>query len=845
VAYDERTNFQGLMTAIGETIAPPGALRVANNVVIRRVGAIENREGLAPKDTGYTKTGIQFRNAVPYDGATLYDSSDGWRNSAGTLLLYDHPDTSQHPLPAAPIKKRLDTFPASKSRGNLYLPNNENVVLVSDSADTAWKESGIFVSRVSLYFVDLAPTTGDPGPLLEGWRWAYRLVLKDTRPNGLIVRSRPTGAFYAFNIPGGLPSASVKFTIAVRVIAATESVEVYRGRQFPSTVQADDEMALVGEIFYDSFVPGAPVSLYEFTDNISDIDRGLALYTSPSQGGIESANDQPPAASVSETFKGCLFLGDIRGPARFIFSYQYDIRTGEATGVGERGASGNTTAGSPEITAVSPIAGIQVGSVLIASTSGFASTHVVSVVGTTVTMSGNASVTGGGLHRFSDAVQIDGNWSALTRYGSAIALSIANGGSDSGDAGLFGAYAISPARPGYAVTLVVEKWLKDEYAFTIRATHGDEMNPPIPLADAAAPSLSSQDIYPNGFVWSSTDEPEHFPPKNFALISERTSRILGVAATRDALFFFKEDGIYRLSGTREQWQIDPFDLTTFCILPSSLQRLDGRIYLLSNKGVVVVDDNGVQVISQAIADQVEKLVDDVRANFASLGYYKLSGVEGVAATVDTRNSEYILLTGSTTLDVGGKALRFSARSGSWTTLSSGAFVPDATGIAVDGGPLLLHEGGVYGSNYASVPSPPDTLRVSSDGGFPVECTVQPHGFVRMRPTGKVWTRLHAAFSKLLGPTDAWVTFTSAGIALPEPQQATEEQFAFYTDGGLARHSQGVRLNSVISQAHQRAWLLRAQINWVVALGSVSLESVGVESRDDIPSRSLTVSTSTT
>ena len=125
-------------------------------------------------------------------------------------------------------------------------------------------------------------------------------------------------------------------------------------------------------------------------------------------------------------------------------------------------------------------------------------------------------------------------------------------------AGIVGDYEVTPPLADYAATHVVETVARGAAAFTVRATHGAEFSPPLPVygASATTASTSKSDVLPNGLSWSSPDEPEHVPPKFSALVGARKKAILGMATTRDSLFLLKEDGVYRVTGTNGDFRVE-------------------------------------------------------------------------------------------------------------------------------------------------------------------------------------------------------------------------------------------------------------------------------------------------
>ena len=106
-----RGRFVGLVTATAETSAPEGALRLADNVVIRKEGVVEPRQGFVPRLLGYTpSTTRPFWAAHPYGTDTLFETDQGLVNTAGTTL--------------ALVRQRLDMRESVQARDNLYLPTS-------------------------------------------------------------------------------------------------------------------------------------------------------------------------------------------------------------------------------------------------------------------------------------------------------------------------------------------------------------------------------------------------------------------------------------------------------------------------------------------------------------------------------------------------------------------------------------------------------------------------------------------------------------------------------------------------------------------------------------------------
>jgi hypothetical protein len=726
LTYEVRGGFSGLLTNVAETRAPGTALRLAENVVIRQPGAVEPRQGFEDYAADYSLTGYDLTQGEVHGDDMVLETTGYWRAADGTarsIRLWPNE------TPIAVEKYRDDSFSVALARGNMYLPHGSGVAVANSADATRWYTAGL-----SMNYAVTAPSissthTGEPG-LPPGFQWSYRCVLKRTDSNGLIVRSVPTGAM---NVKNESATDYAVITLPMRFVfwdssdwdSLANEIEVYRTRAFPNALTVDDEMALVTTLTIEGDSIVVPAGVFEeYLDTVADEARGAALYTSPSREGFEGQNDPPPACACVEPYRGHLFFGDCAGPQRILVSHAMSDRTGLADGVGWRNVTGTATALSATIT-VSDATGLEKGMTRIVS-GGIITGHITNISGTTLTMNiVQASGLGAGIAMtFTDAIEVDGEWVPLTTNdGSGYEmidqtnfdtfLNYLHGGKYSG-------YRVTPPVVGLEHTHMIEQTARNGSAFTMRATHGKEMVPPLPLY-GDDPLMSKNDVYPNMLMWSKQEEPEHVAPANYALIGEKTKRILALAHTRDSLFILKEDGIWRLSGYAGQWSIDPFDVTTFCILPSSVKRLNNRVFALTNRGVVSISELGAEPLSFPVADQMRKIIDDVRENLAAFGHYQLSGVDGVAATVDDRNGEYLLMLGNASLDLNGAQLAvYNEISTSWTTFSfeaagTSGFAPQALSLAPGHAPLILHNGGMKVSSYATETTLGQTTRRMYDG----------------------------------------------------------------------------------------------------------------------------------
>lgn len=884
MGFEQKTGFVGLFTNVGEISAPASALKRAENVVIRRAGVIEPRPGTIAHTT-LSLTGTSIQRLIPYPVATLacYDASgtDKWWSVTGNAAVqYTNPLTASAGDPA---RFRSDLIPSASARGNLYVGCADGTL--------KWSGSGAFsTAGLSPLFQLVVLGTAGAGILPNGSQYAYRVVAKKTDANGVVVRSRPTGAVTVANSSGAAQIVTVY--LAASIAGLCDSYEVYRTRVFSTSTVIDEEYQLVKEIPFST-------GTISFVDSLADASRGATGYWCPSREGIQGANDRPPACGAMALFRGSVFFGNVSNPKRLTSSYTYagSSATGSATGIGIRTITGNITSGSNQITSASSTTGLQKGQVIGSDFP--AGSYITNISGTTITMSGNATGTAAGTNlAFTDAVQINGTWTAITELQQSPTPYTSS---------VFWYYSTPPVPPN-GRTLVLETFLRTNgAALTVRATHGDEYFPALPLYDATALE-GSQDVWPHGLMWSKTDEPEHAPLINYAFVGDKNSAILALAATRDALYILKEDGIWRLTGYNGQWRIDPFDLTTRCILPSSVCTLNGKVFALTNRGFVTIGEDGVQVISMPIADQLKGMIYTLTRQ---AGPYRVTRAAatylGYAATANERDFEYVFLVGnmlsSASSGITG-ALVYNDTTKAWTswnwTSDSTAFScsPNTLAYAPKESTVLI---GQYGSTDVTktkaLASPTQattstngdrayaadgeaTVTVTSsnplatfytpatqlatgdvivdgagDGTLyaitavgsttsvsfgaacatgsarvyrPIQCVVEPRGFNDPDLTDKKWAAIYASFSRLVGPYSVTCE-TASSVTLQGA--LTSETFDAATAEGATAYERGARLRALAGDHAARGWSMNCAVRWKLVYGTAALESIAAEYRE--------------
>lgn len=134
-------------------------------------------------------------------------------------------------------------------------------------------------------------------------------------------------------------------------------------------------------------------------------------------------------------------------------------------------------------------------------------------------------------------------------------------------------------------------------------------------------NLKGPERIKNEIRWSLNQQPDMTPVVDYARLGNADSEILREVATRNAMFIFKEDGLFILRGTTSPWTIELLDPSVILTAPESAVVLDNQIYCLTTRGVMRVSETGVVLLSRPIESALENLdPDDVSDLAFGVGY---------------------------------------------------------------------------------------------------------------------------------------------------------------------------------------------------------------------------------
>jgi hypothetical protein len=124
-------------------------------------------------------------------------------------------------------------------------------------------------------------------------------------------------------------------------------------------------------------------------------------------------------------------------------------------------------------------------------------------------------------------------------------------------------------------------------------------SPAIPDMNGGTPQSFADEVQENRYAWSKHEAPEHVPPINYDFSG--AGKILRMIPTRDALWIFCSDGLYRLSGDGgdlpDAFRLDPADPNLILAARGAVATLKETVWCYSNRGLVAIsDDNGIQDI---------------------------------------------------------------------------------------------------------------------------------------------------------------------------------------------------------------------------------------------------------
>ncbi len=603
MAQEKALKLSGLSTQYNPLSLNPGALLRANDCSMRRENVIEDRRGYKLYGTVISQPAqlmIYENRVIAHHGSAIsYDNGSGtFGTYAGTY--------------AGPTGRKMRHLEASS---NLYVTTSAGVKVFTDVTGTAGRLAGAPRALNSSYV-----TAGATGFLANNFQCAYRSLIKRTDANENVIKGYPSQRMWAINSSGGARNLTLTVNLPSDILAG-DVIEVYRTEQATgvSTDSAGDEMGLIYQ--YEVIAADVSAGLVAFTDSVTDALRGASLYTNPSEEGIAQANDRPPLAKDIALYKAFMLFANTKTKHRLFSTLVGAGRLGFAT-------TGNLNSNTI-VDGLASTSGLAVGWKVEGV--GIAPNTTVATITSSVAivLSASASITStaqaltfytnetitlsSSTYRFGSSEITSGAGSPQVRVST---TGVAASDIDltarsleyvvnrfSTNTSIYAYYISGPSdTPG---KLMFEERGLGASAFTIQASNATLAGMFFP-APPTAPTTSvqctsSQDERVNAVYVAKSQQNEHVPALNYLLIGPANKEILRVVALRDSAIVIKEEGVYRITGdTFGGMVVTPIDLTVYCKAADSVAVLANQVFMLSNQGVVLISEAGVQVISREI-----------------------------------------------------------------------------------------------------------------------------------------------------------------------------------------------------------------------------------------------------
>lgn len=434
----------------------------------------------------------------------------------------------------------------AKSNQNIYLTTSAGIKTLA-AYDGSLRAAGAYKG------LDITTAlSGGSGFMTNAYSVAYRVIWGYRDTNSNLITGAPSARNVIANTSGGTRDVSVTVTVPSGV--TTDWIyQVYRSAE-TSAVEPSDDLQLVYE--------GSPTSgeistgYLTFTDIAPDALRGAALYTNSSQEGLAYGNEIPPLAKDLAVFGDCLFYANTTTKHRYYLTL---IAVGGSTGLV---ANDTVTFGGVTFTAkASPASSTQ----FAISTSGTAAQNIKDTA-----------------QALCQKVNLHPSCTVYAFYLS---------GPDD--------------LPG---KILLEERSLGGSAFYVTASRATCWTP-TGIPTSGTTQASSNDTFENGLYWSKPSQPEAVPLVNFKQVGSKESAILRILALKEALLILKEDGIYRLTGSYPNFNVEVFDNSAKLIGPETAVLLNNQVFCLTDQGITAISD-GTRIVSQPIEDDIVAMFGD-------------------------------------------------------------------------------------------------------------------------------------------------------------------------------------------------------------------------------------------
>lgn len=579
---------------------PDGALSRAINVCMRRPGTIEPVPARVTWASNAADSSTVDRMWAGDANVLVYSVSGGlfWVNASGR--------TGVTPYSGWLLNASYARF--MRARGRYFIGTAGGPVVCDSESDSSARPAGI-AAPPHIGVQSIPGVTGDQA-IANNQNANYVAIVIRRQTDGYTVASAPSNVLNVVNASG----STIALTLGVRwttahTYFAGDIIELYRTASQVSGTDPGARLRLCGSHTITS--GEATAQFAEVTDNTANAALGADLYASPGQPTQSARPNRTPSLSRDMAmFKGYAFYATTYGHVRGVFKIRGsvgDLGSAGAPaaqrihGIGTRSQQGDFTSGNANILNVTNTAGLAIGQELDDRAIPLIQpgATITNIVGTTVTMSSPATGTlatatfdsfdrieiGGTVYRFDDVRELNENITVanvpLLARSDAYMVQEVNGAT------------ATPGRADGNITLLFEVpyYQTNSAPVTFRATNGQNYVPPLESLTGTVYTYPITARY-NLLTFSKLDQPEHVPSENELPVGSGV--IYRLITTKDALFAFCSDGLYRVTGDAGVFRVDLVDEKLQLASSSAVDTMQNRVWAYTNRGMVRIGPGGVE-----------------------------------------------------------------------------------------------------------------------------------------------------------------------------------------------------------------------------------------------------------
>jgi hypothetical protein len=597
---------------------PAGALELATNLVLNSKNLAESRRGQTQYGSPLTIGSDQVNKLFNYTSSLIVNYADKMAYDSGDGVWVDYTGTFEAPSSTNKIR-------SLEALRNFYFTSSAGIYKLDALAATP-RPAGVPRALGGSYAL-----SNTPGFLVNNTAVAYRILWGYIDANNNLILGAPSQRIVAVNDSGS--DYDVQLTFPIPDTITTEYFyQIYRSNaSATATDEPSDELQLViqgnpssGEISAKSFtiLDQTPYSLMR-----------ASLYTNPSQEGIANSNFQPPLASDMDIFKNCAFYANTKQKQTLSVA----LISVESPSFGYLVDASVNTHTNTILDSITTTADLRVGMRCV-GTGIPANATILSIDSPTqVTISAATTATATVSVEFQDRFTVGGvnYWGGTTQSTTTntfivdvsstpgqninnTAVNLVNLINTSPSNTLLYAYYTS-ALDDLPGQMLFEERAIGGSTFYATSTEGDSFSPP--LATSGTSVASNNDQNQNRVYVSKNTQVEAVPIYRFFNIGSANFPIQRVIALRDGIFFFKQDGIYRISGeTFESFTVTLLDNTVVLKVPESAVPFNNQVFCFTTQGICAVTDTGVKIMSVPIETELLELASDQFENFADASF---------------------------------------------------------------------------------------------------------------------------------------------------------------------------------------------------------------------------------